>query len=408
MVKYVYGDFMKRKWSRVRHRIIIGTAKIILWPFLKLKYHFSYKKFQKDKRGYLVLANHQTAFDQFFIAYLFNLKTYYVASDDLLNNRFISRLLQWAVRIIPYKKASTDFTILRTCKKVSEEGCNIVMFPEGNRTFSGQPCQINPTVAKMAKFLKMPVAIVNIEGGFGVLPRFSNKGRKGKCSARVTKIIEYDEYKDLEYDEIYKMIKKELYVDESLPSGPFKSKKKANYLERVIYHCPHCGFSHFYSNKNKLSCSKCNLEVRYNDFKQFESNDKTFKFKNVAEWYNFQRTYLSSYPLTEINKDEVIFEDRGTLNEIIPRKKRKTIVKDGLIKLYSNRIEFKNNKNKLTLFFEDITSSGIFGKNKINFYTKEKTYQIKSDVHFNAIKYGDMIYRYKQIKKEVDSNVWCL
>ncbi|MBR2891411.1 MAG: 1-acyl-sn-glycerol-3-phosphate acyltransferase [Bacilli bacterium] len=397
---------MKKKWSRVRHRVITVVVRFFLRPIMRIKYGFKGKKFKGGKRGYLVLSNHQTSMDQFFIACILGRKTYYIGSDDLLTIRFLSPLLQWAVRLIPYKKASTDFTILRTCRQVASENCNIVMFPEGNRTYTGKTCYINPTVAKMIKFLKMPVAFVHIENGYGVLPRFANKERKGKCSAEVFEVLEYDEYKDLSNEQIEQLVKEKLSFDESIPSGPFKSKRKAEYLERVIYNCPICGFSHFISNKDTLTCMKCNASVDYNEYKQFESKDGKIPFKNVDEWYSYQRKYISNLSLSSFEENQCIFEDKGNLFLVIPRKKKQLLLEYCNILLFKDRIEFITEKEHFKLLLEDIVSSGVFGKNKVNFYTKEKTYQIKSDVHFNALKYVEMIYKYKQEIGGASDEIW--
>lgn len=397
---------MKKKWSRLRHRIIYVVVRAFIRPIMAFKYGFRPKKFKGGKRGYLVLSNHQTSMDQFFIACILGIRTYYIGTDDILTIPFLSPLLQWAVRVIPYKKASTDFTILRTCRQVASENCNIVMFPEGNRTFTGKTCYINPTVAKMIKFLKMPIAFVHIENGYGVLPRFASKERKGYCSAEVFEVVEYEDYKDLSNEELEKLVREKLSFDESLPSGPFKSNHQAEYLERVIYNCPVCGFSHFLSKNDILTCTKCLSSVRYNEYKQFESLDGKINFKNVDEWYQFQREYISNLTLMNYQEDQVIFEDQGNLFLVIPRKKKQLIFKDCQIKLYKNRIEFIDTKETMIINFEDIVSSGVFGKNKVNFFTKDKTYQVKSDEHFNALKYVEMVYKYKQEIGGISDEIW--
>ena len=390
----------KKKWSRIRHLIIIFLARIVMWPILFFGYGFRYKRFQRDKRNYLILYNHVSAFDQIFIAYLFKCKTYYVGSDDLLTHKTVGPILKWTVNLIPYKKASTDFTILRTCRQVASENANICISPEGNRTYSGKTCHMNPTIAKMIHFLKLPVAIVNIEGAYGVQPRFAKKKRRGRCKVYVSKVIEYEEYKDLSYEELFELVKTNLIVDESIPSGPYKSKTRAEYIERAIYNCPVCGFSHFISKGSKMSCTKCGATVEYTEYKQFESLDGKISFKNIAEWYEYQEQYILNYNLGEVSENIPIFEDKGSLFKIIPRKKRELLYEDALIKLYNNRIEFIKKSEVFTIKLENIVSSGVFGKNKVNFFTKEDTFQIKSDVHFNALKYVHMVYKFKMEKGE--------
>lgn len=390
-----------KKWIHFRHRIVNGIASVILWPIFKIKTRFTYKRF-RHKEPYLVLSNHQTVYDQFFLGYMLRPKMYFVATDDLTTMKFVSPLLNYFVHPIPYKKGSTDFTILRTCKKVADEGGTIVIFPEGNRTYSGETGYINDTIAKMIKFLKLPVAFVNITGGYGVQPRWANKPNRGKkMHCEVVNTMSFDEYKDLSYEEIFEIVKKNLYVDESTEDGPFKSKHQAEYLERAIYYCPKCGFSHFASKGNVLTCKNCGATVKYNSFKQFESADGVIPFKNVKEWYRYQEKTLLALDFNLYADEDEITSDVVSLFEVIPRKKKVQILEEAKLTLFKNRLEFTLKDERLVFEFNDIISAGVFGKNKMNFFMKDKTYQIKSDVHFNALKYVQIYYKTKIDKGEI-------
>lgn len=390
----------EKKWCHFRHIVTVAFLRFLLRPVLYFKCGFTFKKFQHDKRAYLILYNHQTAYDQFFVGYPFKNKTYYVTSDDLTLIPIISPIIKFLVHIIPYKKASTDFSILRNCRQVASEGGNIAIAPEGNRTFSGKTGYINPTISKMIKFLKLPVAFAIIKGGFGVFPRFSDKTRRGSCAVEVTKVWEYDEYKDLSNDEITDIVKKELYRDESLPDASFKSKRNAEYIERCIYLCPNCGVVHFKSKGETLECPICHSKVRYTDTKQFEKLSGNIEFKTVSEWYDYQREELKKLKLLELDKDKALFSDKTGFFEVIPRKFKKKISKNALIELYPDRLEIKYDGNNRILSFDDINSSGVFGKNKMNFYLNEHTYQFKSDKRFNPLKYVQYYYKYKMEKGE--------
>ena len=72
----------KQKWIKPRHTFFRN----ILYPFIgllsKIKYHIKVKK-HKDKRQYLIIANHQTPFDQFFVGMSFKRHIYFLTNDDL-------------------------------------------------------------------------------------------------------------------------------------------------------------------------------------------------------------------------------------------------------------------------------------------------------------------------------------
>ena len=185
----------KAKWIKPRHTFFRN----ILYPFVyllcKIKYNIKIKKC-KDKRQLLVVSNHQTTYDQFFLGMAFKKHLYYVTNDDLFSNGFVSWLISFLVKPIPIKKGTTDVKAVMDCMRVVREGGSIGIFPEGNRTYSGKTEAIKESIGDFAKALKLPIAIFHINGGYGKHPRWSDKTRGGKMTAGVSEIIEYDEHLD--------------------------------------------------------------------------------------------------------------------------------------------------------------------------------------------------------------------
>ena len=167
-------------WMKPRNRIITELARPLIGTYSRWKYGVTVEPFREQgDRQYLVLMNHQTAFDQFFIGMAFRGPVYYLASEDLFSKGWISTLLRWAVAPIPIKKQTTDVRAVRNCLKVIKEGGTLALSPEGNRTYSGKTEYMNPAIVKMAKKFKLPIALLRIEGGYGVEPRWSDKTRRG-------------------------------------------------------------------------------------------------------------------------------------------------------------------------------------------------------------------------------------
>ncbi len=389
---------MKRKekhWVKFRHKFFMAILRTVMRPVAYLKFHYRYKKFKEQKEPYLIFYNHQTVWDQFLVGLICNNSTYFVMSDDLASIKFATPIMNFLIHPIPYAKSSTDFTILRTCKKVVSEGGSIAISAEGNRTYSGQTEYIKASTIKMIKFLKIPVAILHIEGGYGVFPRWADKARKAKFYGYVYKTYHYEDYKDLSNEELYKLICGDLYVDESTPSGPYKSKHSAEYLERVIYNCPKCGFTSFHSHKMLLTCDTCNMTLKYNEYKQFEGINEKAPFQNVKEWYIYQQEELFKMNILNYDHDHLFFSDQVKYIKVYPRKKKEIIAKKCTLNMYNNRIEIFYNNTHNTYLFDDISSSGVFGRNKLAFYIDKYIIQFKGDCHFNAMKYVNLHYKYR-------------
>ena len=221
----------RAKWLKFRHRIVRNVACAILKPYCIVKYGLKVERFKEQNgRQYLVLFNHQTGFDQFFVGMAFKGPIYYLASEDIFSLGFISSLLRYLVAPIPIKKQTTDIQAILNCIRVAKEGGTIALAPEGNRTYSGRTEYMSPAIASLARKLKLPIAIYHIEGGYGVHPRWSDVVRKGKMRGYVAQVIEPEEYASLSDDELFAMIEKGLYVDEAVADGNFYHKKNAEYL----------------------------------------------------------------------------------------------------------------------------------------------------------------------------------
>ena len=388
----------KKKWMKFRHRVVRTIAYYAVAPLATLKYHIKVEKFKEQgDRSYLILMNHQTAYDQFFVGMAFKRPVYYVASEDLFSNGFVSSLIRWLVEPIPIRKQTTDVSAVMNCIRVAKEGGTIAIAPEGNRTYSGKTIYMNPAIAPLARKLKLPIALYRIEGGYGAQPRWSDVVRRGKMRSYVSRVIEPQEYEKLTNEELYELIQKELYVDEANADGLFKSGKKAEYLERAMYVCPYCGLSTFESHGNEIECKKCNRKLTYGEDKTLNGIGFEFPFKFVADWYDYQENFVNDLDVTKFT-DSPIYTDYAALRQVFVFKSKTLLRKKAKISLYGNRVVIdENTADELNLSFDDIGAITVLGKNKANIYYQDKLYQLKGDKRFNALKYVNIFFRYKNI-----------
>ena len=390
----------KKKWLKFRHRVVRNLVVwCILKPYIRIKYRAKIRKFkQQGKRQYLIMMNHQTPFDQFFIMLSFKRPVYILASEDLFSNGKISKFIRWAIAPIPIKKQATDARAVLDCMRVVKEGGTIALAPEGNRTYSGKTEYFKPAIVGFARALKLPVAIYKIEGGYGAQPRWADDIRKGKMTAGVTRVIEPEEYKSLSDEEFYELIKAELYVNENQADCAFKSKRLAEYLERVVYECPYCGLSMFESKKDVVRCKRCDREIRYLPTKELQGVGFKFPFRFVGEWYDHQCEFMNSLDLSKY-EEQPMWTERARLLEVILYKNKKLIHEDAELTLYGNRLEVLAGEEKLCFTFDETHAFTVLGRNKLNVYHGGKVYQFKGDKRFNALKFVHTFYRYQNLKK---------
>jgi ribosomal protein S27AE len=347
--------------------------------------------------------NHQTAFDQFFVGMSVRTPVYYLASEDLFSNGWVSSLIRYLVEPIPIKKQTTDIKAIINCIRVAMEGGSIAIAPEGNRTFSGRTEYINPSIAYLAKKIGLPIALYRIEGGYGTQPRWSDVVRHGKMRGYVSRVIEPEEYKSMSNDELYALIQSELTVNEATADARFTHKKLAEYLERAIYVCPTCGLSTFESHNDLITCQRCGLTARYTPTKELSPVQGTLPFRFVADWYDYQSEYINGLDLTAL-VDTPSYTESCDLYEVIPYKKKVLLEKNVTLSLYGDRL-LATGQSETHLFpYESTLAITVLGRNKLNIYADGKIYQIKSGKRFNALKYVHFYHRYKNIVKG-DQNV---
>lgn len=390
----------QKKWLKTRHKVVTNIGRVLLYPITCLKYGVKIDAFkQQGDRQYLILLNHQTPFDQFFVAHAFRGAIYYLATEDIFSNGWVSSLIRFLVAPIPIRKQTSDLQAVMNCARVAKEGGTIAIAPEGNRTYSGRTEYISPSIVKLAKVLKLPIAIFRIEGGYGVEPRWSNVVRKGKMRAYVSEVIEPEEYRRLSDEDFYEKIKNALYVDEAVADGTFRHKKCAEYLERMVYICPECGLAEFESHDDIVMCKKCGRKVQYLPTKEFKGVGFEFPFRFAADWYEYQKTYINELDVNQY-VEKPLFEDQADVSEVIINKNKVPLRTNVKISLYGNRVVIDDGSDDaIELHFDEVTAASVLGRNKLNLYHDKRVYQFKGDVRFNSLKYVHIYYRYKNMSK---------
>ena len=385
----------KKKWIHPRHRVVRSIAYWILYPYSRLRYGIKITRFrEQEDRQYLILLNHQTPFDQFFVGMAFREPIYYMATEDLFSNGLISRLISWLVAPIPIKKQTTDVSAVLNCMRVAREGGSIAIAPEGNRTYSGRTEYIKPSIVPLVRKLKLPLVLYHIEGGYGAEPRWSDVIRRGPIRAGVHRIVEPEEYLSMDDDTLYQLIVDGLTVNEAVDDAEYRHKRRAEYLERAIYVCPDCGLSSFESHGDTVTCTKCGLQVRYLPNKTFAGSQTPFPFRFVADWYDYQCNFIHQLDPAEYI-DTPAYRDTVRLSEVILYQRKQLIAKKTEAVLWGDRITL-NGENYP---FDAITVT-VLGRNKLNLYHDGRVYQFKGAKRFNALKYVNFYHHYKNLNEE--------
>lgn len=390
----------QKKWLRFRHRVVRNLLYVILTPYCYFRYGIRPTRFSgQGDRAYLILLNHQTPFDQFFAGISFKGPVYYLATEDIFSLGWVSDLIRWLVAPIPIRKQTTDISAVMTCIRVAREGGTICIAPEGNRTYSGKTQYMNPAIAGLAKKMGLPIALYRIEGGYGTQPRWSDGIRKGKMRGFVSQVIEPEEYKAMTNDQLMARIEEGLFVDEANGVGLFRSRKRAEYLERAVYICPFCGLSKWESQGNHITCTSCGRTVHYGEDKRLTGTGFDFPFPFVGQWYDYQEDFINALDVTAMTETP-IFRDEARFSEVIVYERKVLLRESARLSLYGDRIVLDEaTAEELAFPFADTDAVTVLGRNKLNIYYGKKVYQLKGDKRFNALKYVHIYHRHKNITR---------
>ena len=390
----------KKTWMKFRHRVVTAVLRPILYPIVCLRYHVRIRRFREQgNRNYLILMNHQTPFDQFYIAGAFRGPVYYLATEDIFSLGWISKVLTWLVEPIPIKKQTTDLRAVMNCLKVAREGGTVALAPEGNRTYSGRTEYMKSSIVPMAKKMKLPIALFRIEGGYGIEPRWSDVIRRGKMQAYVSQVIEPEDYLKMSDEALFDVIRTGLFVDEAKLDGEFHHKKLAEYMERAVYVCPFCGLAEFESHNDLVTCKSCGRQIRYLPTKELKGVGFDFPFPFMGHWYDYQKDFVNHLDLTQYT-EKPLFRDKGKLSEVILYQRKQLLYKEVNIALYGDRVWIQApDGTEIDMPFKDMTASAVLGRNKLNIYFGDHVYQIYGGKRFNAMKYVNFFHRYQNILK---------
>ena len=389
----------KKKWIRFRHRVVRNVAYWIMKPYSYLKYGIRIDKFrEQEDRPYLILLNHQTPFDQFFVGMAFRGPVYYMASEDIFSNGWVSSLIRYLVAPIPIKKQTTDVKAILNCLRIAKEGGTIAIAPEGNRTYSGRTEYMSPSIAPLARKLGLPIALYRLEGGYGVEPRWSDVVRRGKMHGYVSRVISPEEYADMTDDALFEAIRDELYVDDTASGACFYHKKSAEHLERAVYVCPDCGLTKFESRGDLVTCLSCRKQIRYMPDLRTVGVGFDFPFPYVAQWYDYQKEYINALDVTQFT-EKPLFCDTVKVSRVIPYERKVPLMQEATIALYGDRMTIGEGENMLVLPFEEVSAAAVLGRKKLNVYHDGNIYQFKGDARFNGLKYVHICHRYQNIRK---------
>lgn len=391
-------DSLLRKILTVLHKVFLSAFYFLLRAGVRIHYRFKYrlhyevpKELRRLKPPYLVLADHVHSKDMFFIGLALRPVIRWVAADANFRTPFMKFVMIVLAGAIAKSKNRSDMTTLSQMKFLSEMGCVIGVFQEGERSWDGVNLPPIRGTDKLIRFLKIPVVYVHLQGAYLDLPRWSWTSRGVPINIGFELLMDREEVNALPLSDIFRRITRAGEYNEwthQLTAGSsLLGEDRAEHVELVCFLCPGClSVNSIVSSGNKFVCNGCGLTGSIGRTGTFEwvrpprIGPEETTIETIRDWNLWQmahyRELLDGLGLGRNGSDDspdaasfLFWEDRNTVR--LRRGQRLGRLDDlgvGSARLYGDRIEFESSQIRIDLPLKDISSFSVFKQQYVEFF----------------------------------------
>ena len=356
-----------------------------------------------DSPPYIIVAEHKNYLDPFFIALSVSHPISYLTTFEA----YRSNLIKWFLKYffsISRKRFKVDLSSGRSVSDVLNKGGVIGLFPEGERSWTGETQKFKPEVMKfLLKKKEIPILPVSIMGNYHSWPRWAETFRRCKI------IVEFREpfYPDpgSSVDELEARIRSSTGISKIPDRFPVSNSSFYKGLDKVLYRCCSCSdFNSFNINQNIFKCKNCGLELQVSsDLTLILLKGGNEKTMSIDEYYHSIRVTpedsilkLKKRPAGDsAGQEEIILDmkDSGICQLFTEtRLNNFQFVSGGRLLLGESNIIFRNGNNDHSLKYMDISSITTESNYKLQLYDQvaRQLYQLIF-VKNNVLQWQDII-----------------
>ena len=379
---------------KLRYKLIYKTVRSLV-PLILHKYGFRTDRISKRDEPYIVVANHLTEVDMLMLAGAFSEHMYFVAGEHLLRTKAGPKM-KWAQDpVFTFKGAPSIDTMREVIRKI-KAGHNVMIFPEGSRSFNGETIKLGNGIAKLVKMAGCALVTYHIEGGYFVAPRWAYTTRTGPMKGNIVNVYSSEDVRNLSREELTDCINRDIYenayVTQRRNMYTYKGKRLAEGLENYLVKCSRCGaFDSMVTEDDRFRCTECGQSGRYTPEGFLEGDG--LRFDSVYDWGIWSEEETCKY-IREFEGEGPAFSDEDVvLYEVLPDHSRIDLI-SGEVKGYRDRFE----AGAEVFAFEDISGMDMLYFGKTLVFTYKKRHLAITGEHYHAIKYQKLFDTYLSIK----------
>ncbi len=358
-------------------------------PYLILKYRIKSKNkkiFKHLKPPFVLIPNHVSMFDPPMVNIFVPHRVHFVMSDANLRTKLSRWIYGKLCNVIPKTKAMSDSAAVRKIVQLVRKKRVICIFAEGRSSWDGVTHDIFFSTSKLLKTLKAPVVVPLIRGGYLTHPRWATSVRPGKVVIHYTKIFDGPELAEMTAEEIHTRLVEALWNDDyefqRSTGQKFKTKKGAEYLERLLFICPECHRkTTLYSKGNRFFCTSCGFETLWTAeglLKPVQADKHPLR--TVTDWVKWQSAFCEREIRDMISRDcsEPIFFDEDVTLQVGYKLEPLKTVMHGSMALYLDRFTMTDKEGGEIIFpLDKVEGVQVLLANEFEFYFKGAMYKFE-------------------------------
>lgn len=347
----------------------------------------------------LILSNHTHIIDYVFISSAFPFHIRWVAGAYLFKMPFLKTLLEKGVGAISKEQGKSDMASIMQIREILRGGDIVGVFPEGTRTWDGDTIKLPGfSLAKMIRYMKVPVLVLNLEGTYALKPRWIDQTARGPVFIKCRALLKPEDYMSMKPEELEVKLDDLLFFSNDAWQDrvriPYESDTPAAGLQRVLYMCPKCssiGTNH--TEGDKIVCSHCHAETTIDLFGKLHSEEH--RFETVRAWHLWEKAQLDG-------RNTKFEEEPGVLFQVGDINGYKTISKKISVSADEKAITVRClNKpdNPFVFALDQIHSAAVNAKQTLEFFIGTTLYRIRLHKDCCSLKYSELVEAH-QIRKQ--------
>lgn len=337
----------------------------------------------------LIISNHPSPWDVMMVPWTVIRQVHNLGTDQLLRVPYFGWMMPH-FSMIPFKKGMKDPGALAEVERRIRLGECVLIFPEGDRTWTGRSNPIKPGTGRMIKRLGVPVGYVRVRNGHMAWPRWAKYPRSVPLEIEHLALVEYPESATVE--EINEDIARHISVDPYEVEVPKRSwgTRLAVGLPEFLWACPHCfhqdGLALVPNDLDSVQCHNCGGRWRVDLACWMRGEGGPAEDIHVDGAYRRLMEHFGELPVVDKDRwasDGVALEGEVEMSRVHYGQVEAELLGQGHLELFADRLRFTDHRghDPVELPFGPIKAVLLQVGDKLQIRTSEDNFQITPMLH---------------------------